>query len=91
MDIKKLKKLKEAVADENWSIVEIYVDDLLCEAQSNPLETLVSSTVEIPINNDFNGGKIVMDTDIWDALKKFKGITISSKNKEQDIHIAIKE
>lgn len=44
MNIEKLRKLKHAVSDENWSMVEIHVDDMVCEAESNPHEPIVNGT-----------------------------------------------
>lgn len=66
----------------------------LLEQRAEPasaVDTIVGNTVGMQINEDFNGGKILMDTDLWDVLKKYTGKTISARTKEIDIHIVIKE
>lgn len=58
---------------------------------ASAVDTIVSNTVGIQLNDDFTGGKIVMDMDIWDILKKYAGKTISARSKEVDVHIVINE
>ncbi len=64
-------------------------DELKGKARQD--ESVSSSIIEVEINDNFDGGKIRMDNDLYDILTKYKGKVITARTKELDVLIAIKE